>query len=447
MERKMPLQLDEWQKEYIAYQGDKILVAGRQTGKSEAQAYDNAEFAATHAGTTTLIISKTERQAEELLIKTFTYLADVYPKRIGRGKYKPLKSVVYVTHPGHTDKKPITSRVISLPIGRAAEGIRGYTIHKLSVDEAQLPPDAVYDAVLPMLLTTGGKISLTGTPQGKRGFFWRSYENKLGHFKVFRINSEKVHAERQITDSWPQFRKDEALAFLQRMKLAMGEKQYRQEFLAEFLEDVDQFFPDSLIEKCCILKRVTIIDKKGKYGLGVDVGRTQDPSTFQILNAKDEKKVRQEESIVKKEYSITQTALQCINLDQIYNFETMGIDGNGMGSGVVDILLDTEQTRRKTMDLNNAKRAYEYGDTGGHTRLIKEDMYRWLLVKMEKGEIELLDDDEVKNSLKSVVIEVNDETGKLQIWGNDTHIAEGIIRALYPLKGKHSNIWIDSIKL
>ena len=70
------MDLDDWQKDFIEYDGDKILVAGRQTGKSEAQAYDNAHFAATYEGVNVLLISKTERQSQELLIKTLNYLLE-----------------------------------------------------------------------------------------------------------------------------------------------------------------------------------------------------------------------------------------------------------------------------------------------------------------------------------------------------------------------------------
>lgn len=425
--------LDQWQKDFIACKEDKILVAGRQTGKSEAQAFDNCEFAATHPGTTTLIISKTERQAEELLIKTLNYAQHFYPTRIGKGKLKPLKSTIWITHKG---EKP--SRVMSLPIGLAAEGIRGYTIHKLSVDEAQLPPDAVYNAVMPMLLTTGGKISLTGTPQGKKGFFWKAYENKTGAWKVFHINSEEVINNRPISESWQEWKKQEGINFLKKEKERMSAKHYAQEYLGQFVEDLEQFFSDEWIAKVC--QANPIIRDNGKYAIGVDVGRVQDPSTFQILDGTDRDNIIHVESIVKKDYPITRTAEEIIELDKKYNFkEGIGIDGGGMGAGVIDILLLDTKIASKVRDLNNSRRSID--SEKGKTRLLKEDMYRNLLALGEQGKIKLLKDDEVKNSLKSCQIEYKEGTNRPIIFGNDTHIAEGIIRAAYLLRKKSLNLF------
>ena len=227
------LQLDDWQKEYIAYDGDKILVAGRQTGKSEAQAYDNATFALNNPNTTSLLISRTERQSEELLIKTLNFIREIAPKEIAKGKDRPTKHIIQLKN---------KSRVLCLPTGLAGEGIRFLTIHKLSADEAQLIPSDVFTAVTPMLLTTGGKISLTGTPQGKHGFFWEAYENKYEQFKVFHINSEQVMKTRPISTLWTERRRKESLEHLEREKLRMSAKEYEQEYLGKFVEDLIKVF-------------------------------------------------------------------------------------------------------------------------------------------------------------------------------------------------------------
>lgn len=434
--------LDDWQKEFIEYKGDKILVAGRQTGKSEAQAYDNAEFAAQNPGTNTLIISKTERQSQELLIKVVQFLQEFYPKMIGTGEYKPLKNTVWIVHPGGTRKKPIVSRVMCLPVGLAGEGIRGYTIHKLSVDEAQLPPDDVFTAVLPMLATTGGKISLTGTPQGKKGFFWSAYENKQGLFKVFHINSEEVANTRPISPTWPEWRKKDFLDFLAKMKDMMSGKRYAQEFLGQFIEDLDQVFSDKLIKECCILKEEDV--KTGeRYVFGGDIGRTVDPSTFQTLRVSTSP-IRHISNIVRRDIKITETTDLIIDLNKKFNYVKIGLDGGGLGAGVVDILLREPGIRPKVVDLNNSSREVEFVPFAERLpkkkTLLKELMYFNLLAMMEKGRIFLLDDDEVKTSLKSCQMEWKEGRDDVIIFGNDTHITEGLIRAAWLAKNKALNL-------
>jgi hypothetical protein len=67
---------------------------------------------------------------------------------------------------------------------------------------------------------------------------------------------------------------------------------------------------------------------------------------------------------------------------------------------------------------------------------------------MEQGKISLLEDDDLKASLRSVQYEyVTGENKKttLRIFGNDTHIAEGIIRAVWLANKKTINTFIDYI--
>jgi len=60
---------------------------------------------------------------------------------------------------------------------------------------------------------------------------------------------------------------------------------------------------------------------------------------------------------------------------------------------------------------------------------------------MEKGYIKLLDDPEIFQSLKSV--QYSYEDGRFRIFGNYTHIVEGLIRAYWGSKTKHLNISIS----
>jgi hypothetical protein len=136
-------------------------------------------------------------------------------------------------------------------------------------------------------------------------------------------------------------------------------------------------------------------------------------------------------------------------LDKLYNFEKIFIDDEGIGVGVFDFLLEHEQTKRKVIPINNSKRILDKDETQ-KTKLLKEDLYNNLLRLMETGQIYLLDDDEIFMSLKSVQYEyTSDSKGKpnLRIFGNYTHIAEGIIRAAWCVKYKTLNIWIKSLRV
>lgn len=432
--------LDDWQKKFINHKGHKILVAGRQTGKSEAQAYDNATFAINNPGTNCLIISKTQRQSEELLIKTLNFLQAKYPKRIGKGKYKPLKQQVWIMP---KDKKLKPSRVMCQPTGLAGEGIRGFSIHKLSVDEAQLVSDDVFTSVTPMLLTTGGSISLTGTPKGRNGYFWKAFNGELQAFTKFHVNSRDVINNRPISLGWPEWRRKAALEHLRQEKLRMSSKQYAQEYEGEFVEDLDSLFPEDLIKNTCNQFRPHIATSFGKYYLGVDVGRVHDPSTFEIIDARDPLHMIQVESIEKRGISIPETVKTILELHKKYNFRLIGVDGGGLGSGVVDLLMLERSIRERVRDLNNSQRITTVKSNKEVKRqLLKEQMYYNLLSGMFKNEVKLLSDEGIKVSLASCQIEYIQDSDDVRIFGDDTHHAEGIIRAYWcAIQEKTLNLW------
>lgn len=426
------INLDEWQKEFINENNDKILVSGRQTGKSEAAAYDNAQYALRNPKRTCLIVSKTERQAMELLYKTLNFLSEMKASEICKGKDRPTQSKIKLKN---------GSQIISLPTGTAGEGIRYLTAHKLTVDEAQLVGDDVFTAITPMLLTTGGKITLLGTPQGKQGYFWKAYENKLSRFKVFHVNSEEVIKNRPISETWQAWRKDAALAHLAKEKEMMSAKQYAQEYLGVFVEDLNQYFSDDIINQCCVLDRPE--SATGDIYMGVDIARMGgDEITYEFLEDRGEgKKIKHVESIVKKHQLTTKTEKDIITLDRIYNCKKIGIDAGAgsLGVGIFDRLREDRRTKRKVIAMNN--RAISLDNEGKSLqKIFKEDMYDNLRAMMEKGEILLLNDDEVKASLKSVQIEaaVSSFT-KVRIFGSYTHIVEGLIRAAYLVKKEKVN--------
>ena len=82
-----------------------------------------------------------------------------------------------------------------------------------------------------------------------------------------------------------------------------------------------------------------------------------------------------------------------------------------------------------------------YNNDEGKRKLTKEEGYNNLKMLMETNKIILLDDDEVKASLKAIQAEHEKDTGKLKIWGDDSHIAEGLWRACWCSKDKTLNIY------
>ena len=92
------------------------------------------------------------------------------------------------------------------------------------------------------------------------------------------------------------------------------------------------------------------------------------------------------------------------------------------------------------MEINNASRPYN--TEGSMKKTLKVDLYMNLLKLMQQGEIILLDDDEIKESLASMQMMNNPKNGRLSISGRYSHIAEGLVRACWAMKQKSNKLWV-----
>jgi hypothetical protein len=95
------------------------------------------------------------------------------------------------------------------------------------IDEAARVADSLYYAVRPMLAVSGGKLVCMTTPFGKRGFFHQEWTQGQGWEKVL------------ITaDQCPRISPE----FLAEERRTLGEWWFKQEYLCEFVDTVDQVF-------------------------------------------------------------------------------------------------------------------------------------------------------------------------------------------------------------
>lgn len=437
------MKLDEWQEKILKTKGNILLCTGRQVGKTTVMAIKAANYMIEHPNTKIIVVSLTEDQAKLIIVMILTYLEKINRKLIARGKNKPTQNRITLTN---------KSTVIARPVGNTGDAVRGFTGHVLIIDEASRMPDMVWAAGRPTLLTTAGEIWMCSTPHGKQGYFWEAYQNKNSRFTVFHISSEEVIHNREISESWTKTQREEAINFLEGERREMSELQYGQEYLGMFLDELRRFFPDELIERCCILKRPQSLLKGRDYYMGVDIARMgDDESTFEIIHKINDQNLQQVENITTTKTLTTQTEQRIIDLDLLYDFQKIYIDaGSGsLGVGVFDHLLKTDNTKRKIVAINNRARPLDR-DGKAKTKLLKEDLYDNLRSLMEKGYIRLLDDPEIKLSLASVQYEFMNNPHKIsqmRIFGNYTHIAEGLIRAAWCSKEKSLYLWIDSIRV
>lgn len=422
----LPFKLDEWQKDVLKAEGNLCICSGRQVGKSQIIAIKAGEHIANNPKKKILIISITEDQAIMMLQKIMLFMHDNHRHQIAKGKNRPTKHKIELTN---------GSFIITKAVGQYGLSVLGGTYDIVIPDECAYLPEAIWASVTPMLLTTGGYLWLLSTPNSRQGYFYEAYTDTSMGFKTFHVNSE------QVAEGRPEPQRTWMINYLERERTRMTELQYAQQYLAQFLEELNQMFSDDLINECQTLNRCDDINKDSEHYFGVDVARMGgDETTFEILE-KVGSTLYHRENIVHTYTLTTESIDKILELDLSYDPKIIYIDDGGLGVAVFDQLLQEEQTKRKVIAINNASRALDR-DLKRKKKLLKEDLYFNLKRLMERGQIKLLKDDDIFLSLKSIICETS--TQKTRIYGRYSHIAEGLIRAAWCVREQRLNIFFES---
>lgn len=329
--------------------------------------------------------------------------------------------------------------LITEPVGTDGSGARQHTIHGVIFEEMQLIPEDAFAAITPMLLTTGGFIWMLGTAWSTEGY---AYERlKDPNFKVIRVNAEEVAEQR------PEPQRTIMLTHLENERKRLSVAQYQQEYLAIPSDKTRQIFPDKLIQQCMNVNRPNNINIDFEYVCGVDpAGMGEDVGSISIFKVDTEKETAiQVDHIITEKLYTTQTTERIIELDKKYDFKKIYVDDGGVGFGVFSELLNNDSTKYKTIPLNNSARPLDYQDER-RKKILYDDMIFNLLTQMEKGKVQLLQDSEIRESLKSYKFEYS-EAGKLLISSNYNHPVQSIMRAVWHIQQKSLKLQIHSIKV
>lgn len=205
------IELDQWQQDALTNDGKRLLfLASRQSGKSTMAALMALHRVIFHPPALVLLISPSLRQSSELFRKVLTHLNALHqrPKLTEESKL----SITLANR----------SRIVSLPSSEAT--IRGYSNAAMIIeDEAAAVPDDLYHACLPMLAVSNGQYIQLSTPRGKKGHFYEAWES--GAWRKVRVTAADIP---RITPE-----------FLDSARAELGSRVYAQEFMCEFLEDID----------------------------------------------------------------------------------------------------------------------------------------------------------------------------------------------------------------
>jgi hypothetical protein len=418
---KIDFKWDKWQTDVLAWEGNITMRTGRQVGKSTVIGKKAANFARDHAGTTILVIAAAQRQSSLLFEKIKMEVDSLIDKKELEYKEIPTLTKIMLKN---------GSTIYSLPAGRTGYFIRGFTIDLLIADEAAYIPEEVWKAVIPMIAVSRklrglGWIILISTPFGKGGYYYHSFNDD--DFRAWHVSSEKCS----------RIPKD----FLAKEKQRLTKAEYAQEYLGEFMDEWNQFFPTEIIKK-----QATFIEwdskkeykpLKYKYYLGVDIARYGgDENAFIIAELDKNNNVRIVKALRTKRVALTDTIGRIQAYDYEFKFRKIFVDDAGVGGGVMDVLL--EKLGRKVIGLNNAKRSV---DRERHQKaILKEDLYSNALMLMETGKLTMISDPSLLKSLKSITFQYTAEK-RLKIFGDYSHLAEALVRAAWCIRQKGLNIY------
>ncbi len=452
---------DDWQQKMIDHKGSVTARCGRQVGKSSTAGKRRSNHMRDYPQSISLIIAPSQRQSSELYAKTMGWLyLDHYKAIDEAGGYKedtlvsetrnmqlrrlfeaehgifneiPTKTTIVLKNdwndkPG---QKNVGSKCYSLPAGKTGTYLRTYALDFLDVDEAAFVPEPVYTALKPMLAVSEKKRGLGwegfySTPFGKGGFFYDSFTDE--DFLQFHVSSEDC----------PRISK----SFLLKEKKRLTKQLYAQEYLAEFVDEYQQYFPSELIKKCMTFMRWDFkkqYNKSLKYFRGVDyAGPGEDDMAFVDAEMQKNKnlKIISAETDPEPNTSISNWKIEL--MDKIFNYNKILVDSGGFGCGPTDELI--KMLGRKVIGLNNSKKAVDH-EGERQNKILKEDLYSNAKCMMEQGTVEIINDLMLLRSLKNIRFEYT-ANKTVKIYGKDSHLAEAFVRACWAVKTKSLNLYV-----
>lgn len=257
-----------YQEKFLEDRSKRIIIcAGRQVGKSLMMAARVIWFVAMNPDTTALIISRTHRQSLVTFDKILRFISksDLLKGSVVR----KTRTIIQFSN---------DSQIVALPCGRTGDSLRAYTAHFVLIDEAAfVPEDVIVNVALPMLITTHGTLVMVSTPADKEHYFYRAFHsNHWSKYHFTTLDNPTVTPEE-----------------IQEAREEAGEMKFRQEYLAEFVDDDKTYFPSPMLRNsmhicestpcgyCDILAGK--VDPGGELFAGYDPGGMSDPAALVVV--------------------------------------------------------------------------------------------------------------------------------------------------------------------
>jgi len=332
----------------------RVMSCGRRFGKTMACTNEVAKFALEHSDTLSMWVAPVYRQTQIAF----------------RLMSKALKQVL-AADPNKTELRLelINGSTVEFRSTERFDHLRGEGIHFLVIDEAARVAQEAWEAALrPALSDTNGRAIFISTPLGRNWFyrmFLRGQDSSQDQYRSFTFP----------TSANPYVRKDD----IEEARLALPQDVFRQEYLAEFLEESAGVFRNV---DDCVQGELEEPKFGHSYILGWDPAKYADFSVMTVVDVEEQKVVAFDRSNG-VEYRAQLDRL--VDLAYRYNGAFVVMDCTGVG----DPLL--EQVRERNLQVEGFL----------FTSTSKSQLVENLIVKLEKAQITFPDIPILINELKS----------------------------------------------
>lgn len=241
---------------------------------------------------------------------------------------------------------------------------RSRRYHKVGIDEAGLVRDLAsrwYDAILPTLADFDGDADLRGTPKGKN-FFHTAYSWGLDPHEP---DWESFHEPSTANPYLP-------AGIIEEFRRKMPDRSFRQEFLAEFLDDAGGVFQG--VRDCVVAGRTSLANPKGPICFGLDLAKTQDFTVLTGLDADGDQCALDRW----QKLSWDATVNRVVRAVEPHQRSILTVDSTGVGDPIYEAL-------RKALPTHRIE-GYKF------THESKERLVENLQMQFERGGIRLYDD-------------------------------------------------------
>lgn len=259
----------------------------------------------------------------------------------------------------------LVDRMVTLPGGgfvavRSADNpdsLRGEGLDFVVMDEcAFMKKEAWTEAIRPALSDRQGKALFISTPKG-RNWFWENYQHGL-------TGDEGWASFSFTTESNPYI----APVEIEAAKRDLPELIFRQEYLAEFIDDEGSVFR-RVQEAVKIPEPLTEPQEGRQYIAGVDVAASIDYTVISVMDVASKQLVYLDR-FNRVDYNVLEDRLQAIY--NKWHMDMMKIEANSIGQPVIDHLFNrnmniipfmTTSVTKQPL-ITNLQSAFEHGEIG-----------------------------------------------------------------------------------